>query len=127
MTQAEVEISDFLVKSWTLMAVNGQPTLSSDTDLWPEYGGANSSRGININETVSVGYVNYTACALWDQVAEILEAAAYNSSNATSTTSTGAAATATSTATSAARPRSSLEVFLTLSILSVAAYVFGTF
>ena len=85
MTQQEVAISAFLVEAWTSMAANQMPT--SNATLWPEYGSAQQSLGITVVNSTIPGYINFTACALWDEIAQLQEAAYNASSNATTTPS----------------------------------------
>jgi hypothetical protein len=74
MTESEVNISKFLVSAWTEMAINQK--LTQNNQLWPAYGNASQSLGLNIVNSTTPGYVNYALCALWDEVTQTLDQAA---------------------------------------------------
>jgi len=73
-------ISRTLVNAWTSMAATQDPSGYSFDFPWPQYNA--SSIGLVINETVSVGEVDYSVCRFWDEI----NAMQYNQTNATSTT-----------------------------------------
>lgn len=93
MTVEERALSRFLMESWTRMAVDGTPS-----DDWPPYKNARQSLGINIgpvNDSSAVpiaGYVDYTACAFWDEVNDMLVNQAKNESSSGSQSATNNAA-----------------------------------
>lgn len=96
-TSAEVAISSVLINAWTAMAAKGNP--STGGFYWPAYGNSSSSLGINIVNSTTVGVVDYSHCALWDQVNEILLNSSSNS--ITNSTDAGNATSASATATTA--------------------------
>ncbi|KAI5459593.1 putative carboxylesterase [Mariannaea sp. PMI_226] len=95
MTTEEKSLSHYLVDAWTNMAAHGEP--KGD---WPQYKNDKESQGINIGSAANdssatpvPGYVNYTGCAFWDQVNQMLEAQENNQSSSVGqgTNSTNAA------------------------------------
>jgi carboxylesterase type B len=126
MTQEEVGISAFMIEAWTSMAANQKPTLNNS--LWPAYGNSNESLGINIVDSVAPGYINYTSCQFWDQVAKMLEAAAYNASSSSGGNSSAAASTSQASppsATSGARMLEARLGDLLLMIVAVSVVLHG--
>jgi carboxylesterase type B len=82
----EIAISEAMVSAWTSMAVHGNPNSASGIigGPWPQFS-VNSSMGLLVENTTSIGYVNYTQCDFWDK---IVAAEANGTASATSTTST---------------------------------------
>ena len=88
MTEQEMAISAFLSEAWTSMADIQKPT--SDVAEWPAYSSAQNSLGINITNSTTAGYIDYTVCKLWDGLNEMAVAAASNGTgNGTGSNSTG--------------------------------------
>jgi carboxylesterase type B len=104
LTTAERDISATLISAWTAMANTSDPSSSPDKGLfWPSWN-ASSSLGINIGESVTVSYVNYTACELWDA----LDATVLNFTVGSTTTTAGSAnATSSSSSSSSSSSKSS--------------------
>ena len=65
---AEKQLSAQMAAIWTSMAANGNPGSSVD---WPKFV-ASQSMGVNIENEIVAGYVNYTACDFWDNVNNIM-------------------------------------------------------
>lgn len=93
MTSDERSLSDFLMSAWTNMAINGEPTTPDSPFSWPEFTSSQESLGINIGNNANTssailvpGRVDYTACAFWDQVNQVLDSEANNSSNGSNMT-----------------------------------------
>jgi carboxylesterase type B len=65
-TVAEQSLAGAMSEAWTSMAEKGQP---GDASEWPQWT-VNSSAGVNINESMVVGTVDYSSCAFWDAIYE---------------------------------------------------------
>ena len=61
-TAVESNISNFMESAWTSMAGNAMPG-----DGWPGFS-PNSSLGINFQDGVMPGVVDYSMCAFWDKI-----------------------------------------------------------
>ena len=94
LTTSELDISDTLISAWTAMAATGNP--SPDSGLqWPSYN-TSHSLGVNIDNSTTVGVVDYTACKFWDTLdATVLN---FTAGNATTTTGPPSATSALSVA-----------------------------
>jgi carboxylesterase type B len=66
----EKAISATMAASWTAMALNKSPSTKNLT--WPAYTNSSSSLGVNIVSAVTPGSVDYSVCALWDVVTEMM-------------------------------------------------------
>lgn len=94
-TKAEVTISKFMLEAWTSMAASGQP---ADSNVWPAWN-AKDSKGITIDDSVTVISLNYSECEFWDKIqAGVLKldtslAANASRSASTSVTASGPAPT----------------------------------
>ena len=97
MTEQEIAISAFLSEAWTSMADTQKPT--SDAAKWPAYGNAQKSLGINITNSTTAGYIDYSVCKLWDGINKMAVAAASSGTgNGTGSNSTGVQGNASTTA-----------------------------
>ncbi|KAK6200658.1 hypothetical protein LQW54_009619 [Pestalotiopsis sp. IQ-011] len=63
-TAAEQALAGSLSGAWTSMAQFGRP---ADESVWPQWS-KNSSAGVNIDESMVVGTVDYTSCLFWDAI-----------------------------------------------------------
>jgi hypothetical protein len=97
MTEQEVAISTFLSEAWTSMADTQKPT--SDAAEWPAYGNAQKSLGINITNSTTAGYIDYSVCKLWDGINKMaIAAVSGGTGNGTGSNSTGGQGNASTTA-----------------------------
>lgn len=74
------------------MAANGNP--STNIFDWPAYTNATQTTGINIINSTDAGVIDYSVCALWDQVNQGFVNASSTSSSGNATTSQSAASSA---------------------------------
>ncbi|ETS79527.1 hypothetical protein PFICI_09380 [Pestalotiopsis fici W106-1] len=65
-TNAEQALSASMSEAWTSMAEFGRP---ADETVWPQWT-RNTSAGVNIDESMVVGTVDYTSCLFWDAIYE---------------------------------------------------------
>jgi hypothetical protein len=80
MTSEEGLLSKSIISTWDSMAANGTPG-----QAWPAWN-ATTMQGLVINNSTSVGVVNYTVCEqLWDT----LDTKLLNFTTTTNTTTTG--------------------------------------
>lgn len=91
-TAEERDISAILLSAWTSMAANGNP--STNIFDWPAYTNATQTTGINIINSTDAGVIDYSVCALWDQVNQGFVNASSTSSSGNATTSQSAASSA---------------------------------
>ncbi|KZS97216.1 alpha/beta-hydrolase [Sistotremastrum niveocremeum HHB9708] len=128
MTEQEVDIATFLTNAWTSMAINQKPTLN--VSQWPAWG-LDTSLGLNITNTSVAGFLNFSACQLFDSINTMAIAAAQNdsanstsgSSNGTSSGSggTGSSSNGTSSGSSPSSSSSSaVELLVTPDLISLA-------
>jgi hypothetical protein len=105
MTSEEGLLSKSIISTWSSMAANGAPDGSGQA--WPVWN-ATTMQGLIINNSTSVGVVNYTVCEqLWDT----LDTKLLNFTTTTNTTTTGTppatTGTPTGTATTTGNPSTS--------------------
>lgn len=75
-SSAERDISTFLVNAWSGMAENGTPNGGANSSIfWPSFD-PKTNLGVNVNGSVVPGHVDYSACALFDRIEEMM----YNAS-----------------------------------------------
>lgn len=64
-SESEKDLADTMSTVWKNMAATGTP---GDDSLWPEWS-IDSSSGVNINEALDVGTVDYSMCSgFWDHI-----------------------------------------------------------
>ncbi len=63
-TAAERSLAASISQAWTNMAVLGRP---GDISEWPKWT-MNTSDGVNIDQSMVVGTVDYTSCGFWDTI-----------------------------------------------------------
>ncbi|KAF7539909.1 hypothetical protein G7054_g1775 [Neopestalotiopsis clavispora] len=63
-TDAEEELAVSMSEAWTSMAAFGRP---GDETAWPQWT-KNTSAGVNIDESMVVGTVDFTSCLFWDAI-----------------------------------------------------------
>jgi hypothetical protein len=98
MTSEEGLLSKSIISTWSSMAANGAP--NGGGQAWPAWN-ATTMQGLIINNSTSVGVVNYTVCEqLWDT----LDTKLLNFTTTTNTTTTG---TPTGSATNTGAPTGS--------------------
>ncbi|KAK4696199.1 hypothetical protein P7C71_g1679, partial [Lecanoromycetidae sp. Uapishka_2] len=74
-TDAEKEISTFMVAAWSGMAANATPNGGASNITWPAFD-PKTSLGIKINASVVPGVVDYSPCAFFD----VIDGLIYNAS-----------------------------------------------
>ncbi len=72
----EVALSQFISGAWTNMAEMGRP--ERECEVWPEYKGAQESRGVTFNNAPVAGVIDFSVCELFDLVREAQLAAVSN-------------------------------------------------
>jgi hypothetical protein len=112
LTPSERDVSATLISAWTSMAATGDPSSNSSLQ-WPSHN-TSISLGINIDNSTTVGIVNYTVCEFWDKVG----ATVLNFTAGTVTTSAGPA-NATSTYSSAGQSMSQPQISIETIILVI--------
>ncbi|KAI9777744.1 MAG: hypothetical protein M1835_005160 [Candelina submexicana] len=82
----EKSISNVLTTAWTSMAERGFPgTADTRGNVWPTYN-MSTSQGLLIAEKTEAGRLDFTNCALWDEIARAqLAKATSNSTNSSAT------------------------------------------
>ncbi|KAK9426757.1 putative Carboxylesterase [Seiridium unicorne] len=65
-TTKEQALSASMSQAWTNMALLGNP---GDDTVWPQWS-TNSSAGVNIDDSMVAGTVDYTSCLFWDAIYE---------------------------------------------------------
>jgi hypothetical protein len=108
------ETSANLISAWTPMAATGDPSSNSSLQ-WPSYN-TSQSLVVNIDNSTTVGIVNYTVCEFWDKVG----ATVLNFTAGTATTSAGPA-NATSAYSSAGQSMSQPQI----SVETIILVIFG--
>ena len=115
-SKAEHDISSTLIAAWTAMAENGNPSVEGGLQ-WPAYN--SSSMGLNIEDGVTAGKVDYSKCAFWQTVDTTILNFTATATNGTSASTTSSMSSSSPTKNSAGHSLGFSGSTLGLAILAV--------